>query len=398
MIKSLTAQVHIANGSVLIAARILVICLLNQPETIKKKIKVNSKTCRRIRIFCIIGGDYKIFSDEVLTKNFRLNFIVDYINRQTPYGGVTVKELMKKFGVSDSQIHRDLKTIGEKMGYPLLRKKVKVNRHWVSYYYFDKVYLPSMSPEKATVIFLSLLQQKGSALTGYINEIKDILVTSLFKNRFSLEEQGIETLQKRIYMVEETLAEPEKVGNIFAKIIPALKDCYRLKISYFGAYRQEVTEREVEPYGLVCKRQNWYLIAFCLLRNELRVFRVDQIQNVFPLTMSKFQYPKNFDLNEYMANSWGVINDNQVYDVKLKFHPSMSFRVKNYIYHPSQILQELPDGSVMISMRVCGLDELKTWLIQWGKTVEVLEPQCLREQISRFCKDIIELYQEQEIV
>ncbi|GAB6181203.1 WYL domain-containing transcriptional regulator [Desulfotomaculum defluvii] len=332
------------------------------------------------------------YSDEVVTKNFRLNFIVDYINKQTPYGGVTIKELMNKFGVSDSQIHRDLNTIGEKMGYSLLIKKVKIKRHWVSHYYFDKVHLPSISPEKATVIFLSLLQQKGSALTGYINEIKDILVTSLFKNRFTLEEQGIETLQKRIYMVEEALTEPDKVGDIFAKIIPALKKCYRLKISYFGAYRQGVTEREVEPYGLVCKRQNWYLIAFCLLRNKLRVFRVDQIQNIFPLSMCKFQYPKDFDLNEYMANSWGVINDNQIYDVKLKFHPSMSFRVKNYIYHSSQILDELPDGSVLISMRVCGLDELKTWIIQWGKTVEILEPKSLREEICKFCKDIIKLY------
>lgn len=37
------------------------------------------------------------------------------------------------------------------------------------------------------------------------------------------------------------------------------------------------TERDVEPMGFVGKGDNWYLIAWCRLRDELRAFRSDRI-------------------------------------------------------------------------------------------------------------------------
>ncbi|WP_041432899.1 WYL domain-containing protein [Syntrophothermus lipocalidus] len=68
------------------------------------------------------------------------------------------------------------------------------------------------------------------------------------------------------------LADPDKTGNIFSKLVEALKYSYRVKLQYFTAYSQELTERLVKPYGLICKRQNWYLVAHCLKRNDIQVF------------------------------------------------------------------------------------------------------------------------------
>lgn len=331
------------------------------------------------------------------SKALRLNMIFDYINKKTPYGGVTVKDLAKKYEVSERQIHRDLNTIQNDLTVPLIKNERFLNGRKNTYYCLEVGYLPSLSPEKATVLFLSLLQQKGSALAGHLNELKDVLVSTLFKYHYNPAELAVEKLQNRIHLVEEDLAEPEWVGDIFAKQVGALKDCYRIKLRYFVAYSRQITERVVEPYGLICKRQNWYLVAFCLKRQDIRVFRVDQIIDAIPYTAVKFKYPEDFNLKEYMAQSWGVINDGEACQVKLKFSPNVAFRVKNIIYHPSQVIEEeMDDGSVIVSFYVCGITEMKTWIVQWGDAVEVLEPDWLREDMCKMAESILNVYRNKE--
>jgi len=327
------------------------------------------------------------------SKGLRLNKIVDYLNKKTPYGGVTVKELVEKFEVSERQIHRDLNTIQNEFRVPIIKNERLPGGEKHIFYCLEAGYLPSLSPEKATVLFLSLLQQKGSALAGQLNELKDVLVSTLFKYHYNPAELAVEKLQNRIHLVEEDLAEPAKVGDIFAKLVAALKDCYQVKIRYFVAYSREETERVVKPYGLICKRQNWYLVAFCLNRQDIRVFRVDQIIDALPYTKEKFDYPEDFKLKEYMAKSWGVINDGELCRVKLKFSPNVAFRVKNIIYHPSQAMdEELADGSIIVSFNVCGIKEMKTWIVQWGSSVEVIEPYWLREDMYKMAEDILKVY------
>ena len=327
------------------------------------------------------------------TRGLRLNMIVHCINNKTPYGGVTIRELAEKYDVSERQIHRDLNAIQNDLLVPLITKEQTIGGKPNTYYCLRAGYLPSISPEKATVLFLSLLQQKGSALSGHLNELKDALVSTLFKYHYNPVELAVEKLQDRIHLVEEVLAEPMRVGDLFAKLVQALKDCYRVKIFYFVTHTMEETERVVEPYGLICKRQNWYLVAKCLNRHAIRVFRVDQIKDTIAYTSEKYDYPADFNLKEYMAHSWGVINDGEVCHVKLKFSNKIAHRVKNVLYHASQVLEEeLTDGSVILSFKVCGIPEMKTWIVQWGDRVEVLEPTWLREDMYKMAEEIINVY------
>ncbi len=327
------------------------------------------------------------------SRGLRLNMIVNYINTRTPYGGVTLKELADKYEVTDRQIRRDLDAIQDYLMVPLVKhEKVKEGQK-CTVYSAEAGYLPSLSPEKATAIFLSLLQQQGSALAGHINGLKDALVSTLFKYHYNPEDLAVEKLQNRIHMVEESLVEPERVGELFTMLVQGLKECHRVKIWYFVAHSRQVTERVVEPYGLICKRQNWYLVARCLQRQALRVFRVDQINDAFPYRTEKFTYPEDFSLRDHMAQSWGVINDGEACRVRLEFSPALAFRANSVIYHPSQVLEEeLDDGSVIISYNVCGIAEMKTWLVQWGNNVKVLEPGWLREDMCKLAEDVLKVY------
>ncbi|MDD2421599.1 MAG: WYL domain-containing protein [Heliobacteriaceae bacterium] len=335
-------------------------------------------------------------SDLDTTKALRIARLLDLLNRKSPYGGVSCREMAAACEVSTRSIHRYLHQIENDLRIPLVRPEKNTRKGGL--YRLDAGYLPAISPEKALIIFLSLLQQKGSALAGHTNEIKDVLVGTLFKYKYSPQSLPVEHLQERIHIVEERLADPAGVGDIFAKLVQALRDCCRVKLWYFAAYNGQETERVVEPYGLICKRHNWYLVAYCLTRKGIRVFRVDQIKAIFAYTSEPFAYPRDFSLSGFMGQSWGVINDHQVYRVRLKFSSKVSLRAKKTVYHPSQLIEaELPDGSIVISFAVSGIKEMKTWIIQWADTVEVLEPAWLREDMCKMAESILNRYRESKI-
>ncbi|MDF9408226.1 WYL domain-containing protein [Pelotomaculum isophthalicicum JI] len=326
------------------------------------------------------------------TKALRIAKVIELLNKKSPYGGVSLTELADSCEVTTRSILRYLDQIENDLHVSIVRPEKNTSKK-EGLYRLDAGYLPSVSPENALIILLSMLQQQGSALAGRLNEIKDALIGTLFKYKYSPQSLPIEQMQERIYVVEEHLADPAGVGEIFANLVQAIKDCYRVKLWYYVAHSGENSKRVVEPYGLICKHHNWYLVAHCLKRNDIRVFRVDQVSNVIPYTSEHFEYPKDFSLKDHMAHSWGVINDGDVCKVKLKFSPQVARRVKNLVYHPSQVIQdELPDGSVVMSFEICGIDEMKTWLVQWGDMVEVLEPEWLREDMCEIAKRILEVY------
>lgn len=323
------------------------------------------------------------------SRTIRLNKIIDLLNRSSPHGGLTTRELAEKCGASERQIYRDLKTIEDDLRV-ILVKEIKSGQ---TRYRLDAVFLPPLNPEQALIILLSLIQQEGSALSGQINSIKDILVTHLFKYKYPVADFPVEELQQRICIVEEMLADPVQVSEHFAKIINALINNHRIKIHYYVAYRGKFSERVVEPYGLICKRHNWYLVGYCSHSMAVRTFRVDQIQSIFALTMEKFNYPEDFSLEKYLGNAWGVINDRKTTKVKLKFSPEVAHRAKNIIYHPSQRIEaEQEDGSVVMLFEVSGLIEMRGWVMEWGEHVEVLEPEPLRQEIKAMAQKIAALY------
>jgi L-ascorbate metabolism protein UlaG (beta-lactamase superfamily) len=90
-------------------------------------------------------------------------------------------------------------------------------------------------------------------------------------------ENTAEEIRRRVLIVglgrrELKLAHFEKVGA-------ALLRRKRLAITYFARGSGETTEREVSPQRLVYYRENWYLDAWCHLRNDIRNFALDSIRS-----------------------------------------------------------------------------------------------------------------------
>ncbi|NLJ73286.1 MAG: WYL domain-containing protein [Syntrophomonadaceae bacterium] len=329
------------------------------------------------------------------SKVERILYLYHLLYANIPYGGVSFDDIMHQYitllehssaslpkekSISRT-IYRDIEEL-EKIGIIIDRPSTGNKKYCLRYNY-----LPKLSFDQASFLYVSMLLFEDTILDRVSSSALAEFEKAFFKNSPNVSEN----ITTRIHVVGDTLANPAKFSERFTKLIAAVVNSYQIKITYIKLNR-EISERFLQPVGLVFKRGVWYLVANNIDNNEYRIFRTDQIMEV-TLRNIQFEYPEDFSLENYIGDSWGVFTNDKVEEVILRFSPRVSTRVKNLQYHRSQkLLEELPDGSVIIGLEVCGLIELKSWLLQWGNEVMILEPKYLGEELAIMAQEIVKLY------
>lgn len=105
--------------------------------------------------------------------------------------------------------------------------------------------------------------------------LKDRLQSAMAKLEAVLSPEAIQ----RVVEMKERIAIVPSAGRTgpLALLLGAVNDRRVVLISYDGIARGEKTKREIEPLGLVRFSRGWMVPAYCRLRSDLRVFRVDRI-------------------------------------------------------------------------------------------------------------------------
>ncbi|MCP4687805.1 MAG: WYL domain-containing protein, partial [Desulfobacterales bacterium] len=148
--------------------------------------------------------------------------------------------------------------------------------------------------------------------------------------------------------------------------------------------------RKVAPYKIWYFNGAFYLIGYCRLRDDIRIFALDRIKSL-ERTEETFEAPADFDAEEFMRASFGVFQGEPVH-VKVRFAPEIGGFISEKIWHASQKLYSMEDGSVIFEADVAGVKEIKFWIMTWGAKAEVLEPESLRRDIQREAAEMTVLY------
>jgi predicted DNA-binding transcriptional regulator YafY len=170
------------------------------------------------------------------------------------------------------------------------------------------------------------------------------------------------------------------VGGLVSRLYQAVLNAKQLRINYYSYSRNSVSERIIDPYALTFRRRAWYLVAFCHTRNAIRMFRTNRIK-AMDYTGRAFLYPSNFSLEEYMAKSWQTMRGNkgEEAEVVVQFGAKIAPLIKEVNWHPTQRIEDLPDGSILFTVTVPETEEIKLWILSYGHEAEVISPESLRE-------------------
>jgi predicted DNA-binding transcriptional regulator YafY len=142
-------------------------------------------------------------------------------------------------------------------------------------------------------------------------------------------------------------------------------------------------EARVRPYLIEPSADSHalYLIGFDETKGGLRTFKLERIRSL-AISPVAFEPPPDGEIEAALDRAWGIVADQPVVEVVLRFAPSVASRVAETTWHPTQAVVRNADGSLTWRARVSGTLEIRPWILGWGADVEVLEPEALRAEIG----------------
>jgi predicted DNA-binding transcriptional regulator YafY len=202
---------------------------------------------------------------------------------------VTAEHISKQFDISIRTVYRDIKAVGE-AGIPV---SFEPNKGYfiVSGYFTPPV---AFSLEEANALLLS-----QSLVNGFgdksIQTYFDQALTKIRAVLKQVDKEKMEQLDQRIKLQLPKRLVPE--FDYITVIQEAILEQKQLHLAYKNI-SEEVSERMIEPIGLIFYAFSWHVIAYCHLRKEYRDFKIDRIQQLTE-SQKAFEIKQHMQLNDY---------------------------------------------------------------------------------------------------
>ena len=302
---------------------------------------------------------------------------------------VTFARFRDALGVSRATVKRDLVYMRDRFNAPIEFDRA------LNGYRFGK---PRAGPRyelpglwfNATEIYalLTTLQLLGNLQPGVLGAQVPALVGRL-RGILGSGDHSWKEVEKRIRIFQPERREGSAAW--FSVIAAALLKRSRLFIRHYNRNEDRITEREVSPQRLVHYRDNWYLDGYCHLREDLRSFSVDAIQNAVLKDTTAKEVPKA-ELDEYLGSGYGIFAGRKVEWAALRFTPKAARWVSAQCWHPDQRHRIEKDGSYVLEVPYADDRELVMEIMKFGPDVEVLAPSSLRKHVSDLHKEAASRY------
>lgn len=167
----------------------------------------------------------------------------------------------------------------------------------------------------------------------------------------------------------------------------------RVHIAYTKPFKTgstaQSTHREIDPYSLAQYNNIWFLLAYCHLREEIRVFRLSRIDDL-RILLTNFERPANLEQKWVRPNSVRnlIIRILVRWDIVRRVMETPSFFTESS--------EESPDG-LLITLRVEHERDVMQWLLSWGSQIEVLEPLHVRQSMIEQARAVLDQYEKVKI-
>ena len=175
-------------------------------------------------------------------------------------------------------------------------------------------------------------------------------------------------------------------------IMEAMTESRIIKITYQKYTRAEPDSYTLRPYAVKEFAKRWYLVAYCIERNGLRVYGLDRIQSL-ELCEESFRMPKNFDVDELFSTSFGIyIPDEKGRTITFRTSPTDARFLRDLPIHGSQKEIASNNESVTFSIFACPNKALIMEFCKYGSGLEVISPEDIRTLVAEEHRKAAEKY------
>lgn len=307
-----------------------------------------------------------------------------FSSRRTP---ISQSALAEQLECSEKTIYRAINTLRDHTMAPLAYDEAQ--RGW--YYDLnanDKFELPGL--------WLTAAEIQGLATVMAISRNMDL---SLFDAETDVIVESVENLLRSRNVEPDLFAEKIRflprnrlpnAARTFQKITQALLQEKQLYVQYVD-YNGRRTDRTVSPIKLVQYLDNWYLDAWCHLREELRQFMLARIDQVV-LKDAPALHVSPAQQQAFYASSYGIFSGKPKHTAQLRFSGAAAREAASYTWHPKQ-KEAWQDDAYLLEIPYSDDRELIRTLLGFGDQVTVLGPVALKKKLLTKAKQIVTSYE-----
>lgn len=293
-------------------------------------------------------------------------------------GALTRREIEEDLEISHATFKRDIEYLRDRLNVPIVWSRER--QAYVLDPAAEAAELPGVWFSPAEIYALleieHLLGSLGSGLLGRQFEPLRARLSALLERG----DRGHREIRRRIRVL--ALGTRRVNRDIFEALSLALLGRKRVQIRHQRRGDGGVTERVVSPQRLVHYRYNWYLDAWCHLRNDLRVFSVDAIRAA-AVHEEPAQEVTDEGLDRVLGAGYGIFAGAETQLAVLRFTPEAARWVADEVWHSRQVGRIEAGGSYRLELPYSREPELVMDLLRHGSGVEVLGPPALREHVAR---------------
>jgi predicted DNA-binding transcriptional regulator YafY len=296
------------------------------------------------------------------------------------------RDVADKFEISERTAYRDFDFVRDQM-----RAPIEFDRREGTWILKDRDFqLPELALSSGELMALCFAEKVLEQYRGTPFE-RDL--ESAFRK---LQDRFPEEISVRPHELEATLsldlgpiAAPDP--ELFRALIDALLQRRAVSVRYRSLSGGRTSDRVVEPYRLYNLRGSWYMAARDQGRRQVRDFALPRVEAVRVLG-ERYQIPESWTFERYMKGSFRIEKGGTPTLVQIRFAPRQAPWIREKAWHPTARIRDTQGGGCILTMRVAGLGEVKSWVLQFGAEAEVLKPHALRLAVRRELLQMRRLY------
>lgn len=281
--------------------------------------------------------------------------------------------MAERFGVSQRTIYRDMRTLSE-AGVPICGD-AGVGYSLVGGYRLA----PLMFTKEEAMAFLTAEK--------IIEQLTDSQNSNYFRQGMDKIRAALRAIDKKyLHEMDDTIAvyrsrsTRESLPNLLQTILSSINDKRIIEIQYTNADDNK-SKRSLEAVGVSYSHPNWYLSAWCHLRKEYRLFRLDRISHI------ETTADKHSKVHPPLESLLGTDEPGCLTEVILHTNREVArYNADRCYFMGLTGEKELPDGRIEQTYMAYSLESLARWVLANADTTTVISPI----EIKNIIKQIIQ--------
>jgi predicted DNA-binding transcriptional regulator YafY len=301
---------------------------------------------------------------------------------------VKAQDLANKFCISMRTVYRDIHAL-EEAGVPV------IGEAGIGYKLMDGYKLPPVmfnEEEASALLTAAKLMQSMSDdnsskhYTQALDKIKAVLRLA--------EKDHLEEIDEHIAVVSHPAIVRKKPAELhLQQILKAIATASIIEISYTSIEKNESLSRKAEPVGIYYHGSHWYLIAFCLLRNDYRNFRTDKISSlvVTEEKIRKTHPPLQSFIDELSAQR-------KVQKVVIEVEREILKYFGEQKYYNGFVREEEAGDYIRMTFLSGSLSGFARWYMGFGDKAKIIEPLQLIDMVQMIAGNILKKIEQDQLL